>query len=220
MERYIKFIKSRPQRDKGERHHIIPRSLGGDDHPSNLVTLTPREHWIAHLMLRKMFPKGSPYRHKMNAAVSRMSGRRYWRQAFNSRLYHAIRQEQSAWLTAKHKQRQQDPEMNEKWYRAHRTKAFREKCRTRAMDRMKLRGDEIRKQISETKQKTYKTAKAIAFKTNQRNRLLNVEGRPVCKRCHTNTTTSAGTSKLKSTGEVIRKFRPLCTPCEKSMGRR
>jgi len=34
-----------------EKHHIVPRSLGGTDHPSNLVMLTPKEHYIAHLLL-------------------------------------------------------------------------------------------------------------------------------------------------------------------------
>jgi hypothetical protein len=37
-----------------EKHHIIPRALGGSNHPSNLVYLTAREHFIAHLLLPKM----------------------------------------------------------------------------------------------------------------------------------------------------------------------
>ena len=38
-----------------ERHHIIPRSLGGKNCKSNVVNLLPREHFIAHLLLSKMF---------------------------------------------------------------------------------------------------------------------------------------------------------------------
>lgn len=38
-----------------ETHHIIPRSLGGDNCNENLVRLTPREHFIAHWLLSKMF---------------------------------------------------------------------------------------------------------------------------------------------------------------------
>lgn len=38
-----------------ESHHIIPKSLGGDDSPNNLVELTLREHYIAHLLLSKMY---------------------------------------------------------------------------------------------------------------------------------------------------------------------
>jgi len=37
-----------------ENHHIIPKSLGGGDNVQNLVLLTGREHFIAHLLLVKM----------------------------------------------------------------------------------------------------------------------------------------------------------------------
>lgn len=39
-----------------EKHHILPRCLGGSDKKSNLVKLTAREHYIAHLCLVKMHP--------------------------------------------------------------------------------------------------------------------------------------------------------------------
>jgi hypothetical protein len=39
-----------------EKHHIVPRCKGGTDDPSNLVYLTPREHYIAHLLLHKANP--------------------------------------------------------------------------------------------------------------------------------------------------------------------
>lgn len=34
-----------------ERHHIIPKSLGGTNEPNNIVCLTAREHCVAHLFL-------------------------------------------------------------------------------------------------------------------------------------------------------------------------
>ena len=37
-----------------EKHHIIPRSLGGSNAKSNIVKLTAREHFICHLLLTKM----------------------------------------------------------------------------------------------------------------------------------------------------------------------
>lgn len=39
-----------------ELHHIIPRSFGGDDSPGNLVLLTPKEHFIIHVLLWKINP--------------------------------------------------------------------------------------------------------------------------------------------------------------------
>lgn len=37
-----------------EKHHIIPKSLGGSNDPTNLVKLSAREHYICHLLLVKM----------------------------------------------------------------------------------------------------------------------------------------------------------------------
>lgn len=37
-----------------ERHHILPKALGGTDDSSNLVALTAREHFIAHLLLARL----------------------------------------------------------------------------------------------------------------------------------------------------------------------
>ena len=39
-----------------ERHHILPKCLGGDDAKENLVDLYPEEHLLAHLLLVKMNP--------------------------------------------------------------------------------------------------------------------------------------------------------------------
>jgi len=40
-----------------ENHHILPKCLGGLNIPSNLVLLTAREHFIAHKLLTKIYPK-------------------------------------------------------------------------------------------------------------------------------------------------------------------
>jgi hypothetical protein len=37
-----------------EKHHIVPRSLGGTDIPDNLICLTPEDHFFAHLLLAKI----------------------------------------------------------------------------------------------------------------------------------------------------------------------
>lgn len=42
-----------------EKHHIIPACLQGSNDPFNLVKLTAREHFFAHLLLTKIHPKES-----------------------------------------------------------------------------------------------------------------------------------------------------------------
>ena len=39
-----------------ERHHIVPRCMGGSDEDFNLVRLTPEEHYVAHQLLTKIHP--------------------------------------------------------------------------------------------------------------------------------------------------------------------
>lgn len=39
-----------------EKHHIIPRCMGGSDDITNLVELTPEEHFVAHQLLIKIYP--------------------------------------------------------------------------------------------------------------------------------------------------------------------
>ena len=50
----INRAKSRSLECYTETHHIIPRCLGGTDDISNLVDLTPEEHYVAHQLLVKI----------------------------------------------------------------------------------------------------------------------------------------------------------------------
>jgi hypothetical protein len=56
-----------------EAHHIIPESLGGPNTKANLVMLTPKEHYICHLLLVKMLDGQA--RFKMVYAFFRMKGK-------------------------------------------------------------------------------------------------------------------------------------------------
>jgi hypothetical protein len=49
-----------------EKHHIIPRCLGGTNDITNIAVLTPEEHFLAHQLLVKIYPNSPPL---VNAAV-------------------------------------------------------------------------------------------------------------------------------------------------------
>ena len=50
----ITHARSRVNTDYVEKHHIIPKCLGGTNKKSNIIELTPKEHYICHRLLTKM----------------------------------------------------------------------------------------------------------------------------------------------------------------------
>jgi hypothetical protein len=67
----ISKAKLRTEKRIYEIHHIIPKCLKGSNDKSNLVKLTPKEHYIVHMLLCK-FTKGYA-RHKMIFAFQAMA---------------------------------------------------------------------------------------------------------------------------------------------------
>jgi len=51
-----------------EEHHVVPKCLGGNDEKENLVYLTAREHFLAHFLLIKIYPR----EHKLLLACNRL----------------------------------------------------------------------------------------------------------------------------------------------------
>jgi hypothetical protein len=56
---YFRIINSKKERifDRGEyfeKHHIIPKSIGGSNVKDNIIKLTAKEHFICHRLLVKM----------------------------------------------------------------------------------------------------------------------------------------------------------------------
>lgn len=77
-----------------EKHHILPRSLGGSDDPTNLVILTAKEHFVCHLLLPK-FTEGLD-RHKMIYAANfmcKMSREYQTRYKPSARIYEMLRKQ-------------------------------------------------------------------------------------------------------------------------------
>ena len=79
---------------KKEIHHILPRSLGGNNLPSNLVTLTLKEHWICHRLLVKFLTNKKDIQ-KMYNALYMMAVKDY--RTVNGRIYQYIKENIEPW---------------------------------------------------------------------------------------------------------------------------
>lgn len=75
-----------------EKHHVIPRSAGGDDNINNIVSLTAKEHFICHLLLAKCTTGNIKY--KMVCAVNKMlmSNQHQQRYAPTATQYQIVRE--------------------------------------------------------------------------------------------------------------------------------
>ncbi len=85
-----------------ERHHIIPKSLGGSNNKDNLVALTAREHFICHLLLTKM--SSGKNKQKMCFAfwlLCNNSNKHQHRHRANSFTYSKIREDYSKSMSSR-----------------------------------------------------------------------------------------------------------------------
>jgi len=75
-----------------EKHHIIPKSLGGNDTKENLVSLTAREHFICHLLLIRM-TAGDQKKKMAHAAwlMANASSKGQTRYKTTARIYESLR---------------------------------------------------------------------------------------------------------------------------------
>jgi hypothetical protein len=69
-----------------ERHHIIPKCLGGDNSKQNIVKLTCEEHFLAHQLLVKIYPENR----KLIFAAHAMT--------ISSKKHNRINNKEYAWL--------------------------------------------------------------------------------------------------------------------------
>lgn len=70
-----------------EKHHIIPKCMGGPDNKENIIILTAREHFIAHALLVKMYPTNRKILNAFICMKRNKSKNRY----INSNLYEKLK---------------------------------------------------------------------------------------------------------------------------------
>lgn len=78
-----------------EKHHIIPKSLGGNNSKSNIVSLTAREHFLCHYLLTKMVDGNDKSKMIYALRFMRASNVHHERyvSAFTSRAYEKSKEE-------------------------------------------------------------------------------------------------------------------------------
>lgn len=64
----IEKAKNKVNIDYTEKHHITPKCMGGNDKKENIIRLSYREHFLAHWLLCKIYPKN----YKLKAAFAKM----------------------------------------------------------------------------------------------------------------------------------------------------
>lgn len=104
---YSRLIERATGRDLtgySERHHIVPRCMGGSECPDNLVRLTAREHFVAHQLLVKMHPEVRGLIFAANRMTHSAKGR-----SFGNRKYAWLRERHAIAMSAQMKNYYADP---------------------------------------------------------------------------------------------------------------
>lgn len=93
VDRAKKESRKKGQGDYYERHHIVPRCLGGSDSRDNLVLLTAKEHYIVHRLLVEVQTVGSMEYYKMLNAFSFFAAKskKHGRVQISARYYQEIK---------------------------------------------------------------------------------------------------------------------------------
>ncbi|AKE44751.1 homing endonuclease [Sinorhizobium phage phiM9] len=78
-------LRSKSKETYFESHHIFPECFGGSDEEDNRVLLTAREHFVAHLLLSKMFHGWM--KRSMSCALNYLASNRTRMEKLNSRQY-------------------------------------------------------------------------------------------------------------------------------------
>jgi len=108
--RLISRAKNRSLTSYTEKHHIIPRCLGGTDDKDNLVELTPEEHYLAHQLLIKIHPNNP----KLVYAA--------WRMTHGNKQYMARNNKMYGWIKRKYvnicrgRTGENNPSYGKRWY--------------------------------------------------------------------------------------------------------
>lgn len=77
-----------------ECHHIIPRSLGGNNNDENLVNLSAKEHFVCHLLLTKIYKNDLlSYKKMIKAFMMMRCSTKTQKRYISSKIYAKLKNE-------------------------------------------------------------------------------------------------------------------------------
>lgn len=97
----IERAKNRKLEGYTEKHHVIPKCMGGNDNNVNLVKLTAREHFLCHMLLCEIYPKNHKLKHAlflMAIGKQKIKEKSY---VIGARVYERLKKDYSQMLTGK-----------------------------------------------------------------------------------------------------------------------
>jgi hypothetical protein len=97
----IKRAKTRKLEGYVEKHHIIPKCMGGSNEKQNIVELTAREHFLCHLLLCEIYPNIGKLVHAIWMMSNNRSKNHKKDYTISSRLYERLRIEHSKIMSEK-----------------------------------------------------------------------------------------------------------------------
>ena len=126
-----------------EKHHVIPRCLGGGDEAENIVKLTAEEHYVAHQLLVKIHPGN---RKLVFAAWMMCNGKKR-----NNKRYAWLKRKQVQVLSETHRGRKMPDWNKAKLIEANTGRACSEETRQKISQAQigKVLSDEHRKKLSD-----------------------------------------------------------------------
>jgi len=144
-----------------ERHHIIPKCIGGNDDLSNIAILTAREHYIAHLLLMKIYPNENKLIYSARMMTVDKNGER-----INNKLYE--------WVKIKYNQaRKLEPKRK---YNKEKNKRKERAKETKPRNRDYKMSEEQKKKISESVRKTKSLNNTISRLTQEERSIASKKG--------------------------------------------
>ena len=150
-----------------EKHHILPRCLGGLDNKENLIELYPEEHYLAHLLLCKIYPGNQKL---LYAALNMTSGSMINNGKRNNKAYGWLRRQYAESMSGDNNPNRRNPniqkeaakkrvgqkrteETRARMSAAQKGRTFTEETKKKMSEAVKNRSpisDETRKKLSES----------------------------------------------------------------------